>query len=96
MNKLLLNCRPGTVFDASNKEHRKAYYNFIKNATWARSPFQFLLEPGFEDVPTMCRHRLCEYYVGREFGKLTASTLPVNKNTQLTVIKLKPKKVDHN
>lgn len=89
VNKLLLNCRPGTVFDAANKEHRKAYYNFIKNSTWSRSPYQFLLEPGFEDVPTMCRHRLCEYYVGREFGAINQPSLPVNKNTRLTVVKLK-------
>lgn len=91
MNKLLLNCRPATVFNAANKDHRKAYYHFIKYSTWGRSPYQFLLEPGFEDIPTMCRHQLCEYYVSREFGDRLNGSLPVNKNTKLTVVKLKPK-----
>ena len=90
MNKLLLNCRPGTVFDATNKEHRKAYHTFISNSSWGRSPYQFILEPGFEDVPTMCRHRLCEYYVNREFNRI--SPKHVNKHAKLTVVKLKPKK----
>jgi hypothetical protein len=91
MNKLLLNCRPGTVFDATNKEHRKSYHVFITNSSWGRSPYQFILEPGFEDVPTMCRHRLCEYYVNREFSNSIKSKR-VNNNARLTVVKLKPKK----
>jgi len=90
VNKLLLNCRPGTVFDATNKEHRKAYHIFITNSSWGRSPYQFILEPGFEDVPTMCRHRLCEYYVNREFSRGSRSS-QVNKMAKLTVVKLKPK-----
>jgi hypothetical protein len=91
MNKLLLNCRPGAVFDPSNKEHRQAYYSFIKNATWGHSPYQFIVEPGFEDIPTMIRHRLCEYYVSKEFGTTLPPLKSVNKNATLTVVKL-PKK----
>ena len=91
MNKLLLNCRPATVFEPANKDHRRAYFNFLKKSTWGRSPYQFLLDPGFEDVPTMCRHRLCEYYVGREFGDKLNDPPPAGKNTKLTVVKLKPK-----
>ena len=91
VNKLLLNCRPGTVFDATNKEHRKAYHTFISNSSWGRSPYQFILEPGFEDVPTMCRHRLCEYYVNKEFAG-SANPAHINKMSKLTVVKLAPKK----
>jgi hypothetical protein len=91
VNKLLLNCRPATVFEPANKDHRRAYFNFLKNSTWGRSPYQFLLDPGFEDVPTMCRHRLCEYYVGREFGDKLNDPPPAGKNTKLTVVKLKSK-----
>jgi hypothetical protein len=89
MNKLLLNCRPATVFDAANKEHRKAYYHFLKYSTWGRSPYQFILEPGFEDVPTMCRYQLCEYYVCKEF--VPKPTKPTANGNKLTVVKLKPK-----
>ena len=92
MNKLLMNCRPGSVFDAGDKEHRKAYYTFIKDSSWGKSPYQFILEPGFEDVPTLCRHRLCEYYVTKEFATRPPPQKIVNKNTKLTVVKLSKKK----
>lgn len=89
MNTLLLNCRPGTVFDATNKEHRKAYYHFLKHSTWGRSPYQFILEPGFEDIPTQCRHRLCEYYVSKEFNETVKETAPSKKlSNKLTVVKM--------
>jgi hypothetical protein len=93
VNNLLLNCRPHTVFDANTKEHRKAYYHFLKFSTWGRSPYQFILEPGFEDIPTLCRHRLCEYYVSKEFAAVKP-TLKFNKpnSNKLTVVKLGPKK----
>jgi hypothetical protein len=92
MNNLLLNCRPHTVFDAKNKEHRKAYFNFLKYSTWGRSPYQFILEPGFEDIPTLCRHRLCEYYVSKEFTPIRPTLKFNNQNTnKLTVVKLSPK-----
>jgi len=91
MNTLLLNCRPGMVFDATNKEHRNAYYHFLKYSTWGRSPYQFILEPGFEDIPTLCRHRLCEYYVSKEFAG-SANPAHINKMSKLTVVKLATKK----
>lgn len=90
MNTLLLNCRPGMVFDADNKEHREAYYNFIKNSTWSKSPYQFILEPGFEDIPTLCRHRLCEYYVSKEFNQPILRKNHTKINNKLTVIKAAP------
>jgi len=94
MNNLYLNCRPMVLFDANKKEHRKAYYVFLKYGTWGRSPFQFILEPGFEDIPTMCRHRLCEYYVSKEFTPVEP-VVKVRKSipdhNKLTVVKLNPK-----
>ncbi len=94
MNNLLLNCRPHTVFDATIKEHRKAYFNFLKYSTWGRSPYQFILEPGFEDIPTLCRHRLCEYYVSKEFTPVEPTLKfrkPMPNSNKLTVVKLGPK-----
>lgn len=91
MNKLLMSCRPGSVFNASDKEHRKAYYTFINTSSWGQSPYQFILEPGFEDVPTLCRHRLCEYYVTKEF-RTGPKLQHVSKNAKLTVVKLSKKK----
>jgi len=92
MNTLLLNCRPGAVFDATNKERRRAYFNFLKYSSWGRSPYQFILEPGFEDIPTLCRHRLCEFYVAKEFGKDTPKRH--KDSNKLTVINL-PQKAHH-
>lgn len=92
MNNLLLNCRPLAVFNPDNKEHRRAYHSFLKRSTWSHSPFQFVLEPGFEDVPTMCRIRLSAYYVDKEFNKpikkpIKKSTINKNHN-KLSVVKI--------
>ena len=93
VNKLLLNCRPLVVFTPSTKEHRHAYYTFLKKSTWSHSPVQFALEPGYEDVPTMCRIRLSEYYVDREFNIPVKKRLRVKKPAKLSVVKL-PQKID--
>ena len=93
MNNLLLNCRPLVVFAPSNTEHRRAYYIFLKKSTWSLSPVQFALEPGFEDVPTMCRIRLSEFYVDREFNVPVKKRMRVKKPAKLSVVKL-PQKID--
>ncbi|CAB4133471.1 hypothetical protein UFOVP257_209 [uncultured Caudovirales phage] len=89
MNNLLMNCRPATVFNPENKEHRKAYYEFIKFSSWSRSPFQFVLEPGFEDIPHMCRIRLCEYYVNKEFHVAK----PISKESLISVVRIPQKTI---
>jgi hypothetical protein len=70
MSRLEYYSRPWVAFDASNKEHRRYYAEFLKFNTWGRCPVRFLItdEHGM-DLPTMLRNKLCEYYVEQEFKR---------------------------
>lgn len=68
MSRLEYHGRPWVAFDASNKEHRRYYAEFIKFNTWGRCPVRFIVtEEHANDLPTMIRNKLCEYYVQSEF-----------------------------
>ena len=69
MNTLLLNCRPGAVFDATNKEHRQAYYNFATKSTWKGCPYTFVLEEGYSTIPSMITAKMADYYMEQEFKR---------------------------
>lgn len=68
MSRLEYYSRPWVAFDASNKEHRRFYAEFLKFNTWGRCPVRFLVTDDHGmDLPTMIRNKLCEYYVAQEF-----------------------------
>lgn len=70
MSRLEYYGRPLVAFDASNKEHRRYYAEFLKYRGWGRCPVRFIVtdEHGM-DLPTMIRNKLCEYYVSQEFKR---------------------------
>jgi hypothetical protein len=68
MSKLAYHSRPWVAFDASNKEHRRYYAEFVKFQTWGRCPVRFIVTDDHGmDLPTMIKNKLCEYYVKTEF-----------------------------
>jgi hypothetical protein len=67
MSQLLYFGRPYTVFDASNKQHRRWYFEFQQTKTWGRCPVRFMLDNDSGDLISMIQKRLNEYYVSREF-----------------------------
>jgi hypothetical protein len=68
MSRLEYYARPWVAFDAGNKEHRRFYAEFLKFNTWGRCPVRFIVtEEHANDLPTMIRNKLCEYYVQQEF-----------------------------
>jgi hypothetical protein len=70
MSKLAYHSRPWVAFDASNKEHRRYYAQFLKVNTWGHCPVRFIVEGDHGmDLPTMMRNKLCEYYVEQEFRR---------------------------
>jgi len=68
MLKTFLLSRPYAVFDASNKEHRQAYYDYLTTKSWHGCKFQFVLEEPFLDLPSNVNQKMVEYYVQEEFG----------------------------
>jgi hypothetical protein len=68
MSRLAYLSRPWVAFDASNKEHRRYYAEFLKANTWGHCPVRFIVEDEHGmNLPTMMRNKLCEYYVKTEF-----------------------------
>jgi hypothetical protein len=67
MSALELHGRPFTVFDPSNKDHRRYYNDFVKTASWGRCPVRFVVPEDHGDLVTMIQRSLVKYYVEREF-----------------------------
>jgi hypothetical protein len=69
MSKLELFGRPYTVFDPSNKDHRRFYHEFQETGTWGRCPYRFLVPDDQGDLITMIGRSLLHFYSYREFGE---------------------------
>jgi hypothetical protein len=67
MSVLELSGRPFVVFDPANDEHRQFYYNFVKNGTWGRCPYRFVVPEDHGNLVTMIQRSLVKYYVEQEF-----------------------------
>jgi len=60
--------RPLVAFDASNAEHRRAYYEFLENKGWGTCSVRFICpEDHGHDLPTMVQRALVQYYIDQEF-----------------------------
>jgi hypothetical protein len=68
MSSLYLNARVWTVFDPSNADHRRYYYEFIKTNTWGHCPVRFVLPDRQGDLVSMIRRSLIDWYVMSEFA----------------------------
>jgi hypothetical protein len=84
MSVLELSGRPYTVFDPSNKDHRRYYNEFVKTASWGKCPVRFVVPEDHGDLVTMIQRSLVNYYVTKEF--------PIVVKKQRRRIKKKPAK----
>jgi hypothetical protein len=70
MSRLEYYSRPLVAFDPANKQHRRFYYQFIKENTWGRCPVRFICpEESGSDLVKMIQRQMIEYYVDLEFRK---------------------------
>ncbi len=68
MSKLEYYARPLVAFDATNKEHRRFYYQFVETRSWGHCPVRFIVPDATGmDLIRMIQHELIKYYVDREF-----------------------------
>ena len=58
--------RPWTVFDATNKQHRRWFAEFQRTSTWGRCPVRFIVEQNGE-LLSLIQQQLIDYYVRKEF-----------------------------
>ena len=69
MSKLEYLARPLVAFNPSNKDHRRAYAEFLEYGGWGMSPVRFICPDDHGmDLPSMIQHSLIQFYVEREFG----------------------------
>lgn len=67
MSKLELYQRPLVVFDASNKEHRKYYFDFLSTGSWRNCPYRFAIPDDFGNLMGMIQTKMILYYGEQEF-----------------------------
>lgn len=68
MSRLAYSGRPWAVFDASNKQHRQFYAEFVKSGSWGRCPVRFIVDDDIGDIITMIQRKLIAYYTRKEFA----------------------------
>ncbi len=69
MSKLEFLSRPLVAFDPYNKDHRRYYAEFLIYGGWGRCPVRFICpDDTGNDLPTMIKTMLTQYYVEREFA----------------------------
>lgn len=62
--------RPWAVFDASNKEHREWFYQFLSTGSWAHCPIRFVGSDPKAELIACMQKDLLMYYGNTEFGKV--------------------------
>ena len=67
MSILQYRSRPWIAFDASDRNHRRWYYEFVKYGSWGRCPYRFIVPDDHGNLVTLIQRKLIEYYVQREF-----------------------------
>lgn len=65
--------RPSVVFDASNEEHREAFYKFTKRGSWGDCKFNFILEEPYNDLITNIHYKIVTWYMQKEFETKSSS-----------------------
>jgi len=68
MSVLELSGRPFIVFDPTDEQHREYYHEFVKEGTWGRCPYRFVVPEDHGNLITMIQRSLVTYYVNQEFG----------------------------
>jgi hypothetical protein len=77
MSRLAFIGRPWVAFEATDPQHRAWFAEFRKLGTWGRCPVRFIIPDDHGDLITMIQRRLIDYYVSKEFGSSTVSTVPL-------------------
>jgi len=68
--------RPLVAFDASNKDHRRWYWEFTTFKGWGKCPVRFICtEEHGDNLPSMIQRMMVEYYVNKEFKSKAQSKL---------------------
>jgi len=69
LDSLYKHMRPIVEFDVDNREHRRLYFNFLKDKSWGKCPFRFVVSNSFGNPKGIIDRRIIEFYLNKEFDK---------------------------
>ena len=93
MSRLEYLARPLVAFDATNKDHRRWYWEFLVYKGWGKCPVRFICtEEHGDNLPSMIQRMVVDYYVNKEFKPKAQSKL--GTIVRKLVAQKKPKTVD--
>lgn len=75
---LELHKRPVVQFDPKNPHHRQQMAIFLKEGTWAKSPYAFYA-PDNLSIKAYAMQTMVEYYIAEEFYQETVKTVRTKK-----------------
>lgn len=85
MSRLSLFGRPWTVFDPTDKNHRRYYFEYVQSNSWGSCPVRFVVPEDHGDLVTMIQRSLVEFYVTKEFENKKVPTPLVRQKRKKTV-----------
>ncbi len=65
----MLKGRPEVTFDASNKKHREAYRQYLRDRGWGKLPFRFVTSGTYGITLGHIERQLLDYYTSKEFDR---------------------------
>jgi len=65
----MLKGRPEVNFDATNKLHRQAYRQYLKDKSWGKLPFRFITSGTYGITLGHIERMLLDYYASKEFDR---------------------------
>jgi hypothetical protein len=67
MSVLQRNIKPQVDFDPANKQHRKAYCNFVQSGKWGEDAPKFFVDFPHTNLKDMLSAKVSAYYLNKEF-----------------------------
>ena len=86
MIKTLSRNRPFEIFNPVITEHRKAYYDFSKTTSWAKCPYQWIIDDNSADIIACISQKLLVYYADVEFGAGSRIKSAVSKMKESKIV----------
>ncbi len=63
----LIKGRPEVEFDATNRTHREAYRQYLRDRGWGKLPFRFVTSGTYGITLGHIERALLDYYTSKEF-----------------------------
>lgn len=73
--------RPLAVFDASKREHREYFWEFLSKGSWRNCPYRFAVADDHGHLIGHIQRELLEYYMGRDFKRKKKMVVRKRKKT---------------